>query len=285
MTSLDVRFESVVEDKFRFLLEHASTRFPNAHVALIIWHELLEAILLLHLGIQLECLSEDMSGKIRVKWFFLREALQDGPHAFPRKRYLDIPFGELSRSFRTFPEALQRDPPALALEVTPLKITNIEDFKPAFEKILLLELQMLQDSSIRTFLEVVKYWREDDWREIHYERSRPEDVASSAESSAKTGSVVLYGFIRSFGYWFEVQESLNLLNSSSDATRFIERIRRILNWRVDFASREQFKRFDDLRKHIVSNAVSEVPVADRTKLQKDLDRIFDEVLGPLRVQL
>jgi hypothetical protein len=64
----------------------------------------------------------------------------------------------------------------------------------------------------------------------------------------------------------------------SDAFRFSDRIRDILNWRIDFASSETVRRFEGVRKLLIEKAAHESP-SIAPQVRKALEDTLDSVLG------
>src|SRR5256885_1458023 len=119
-----------------------------------------------------------------------------------------------------------------------------------FERILLLQLRMVTESSLHTYLDAINYWPEDSWNDSLREHPRPDDIAAAEPIPVAT---VLHGFLRSWGYWSEIRTALASLPDKSDSARFRERVLDILGWRLNFISGKAFKRFETLRDIVIGN--------------------------------
>jgi hypothetical protein len=288
MNELDKRLRSVALDKsgiFKNDRIDSAPVWPDSWSMAVSAQEMFELMLLANLGQQIGSISAEAVSDLRREVFhpFLIAMVRSRrlPRATPESPY-SFEAAELRRAFRPFVEIIDGAYENEFNLGSALKIERPASFERSFEKILLIAIRMLQDEGIRLYLTVVKYASNTQWRAMFEQDIRPEDVARAGESGDLTAAVVLYGFLRSLGYRADLQSVLNSthdLESSSDVTRFTERVRDIFNWRIDFLSKESSDRFEALRKYVVTKVIGEIPAHQRYKLQESLDQIFDEVLG------
>jgi hypothetical protein len=264
MNGFDVRIQSVAHDQIDALVSRKIGGLERA----VLYQEMVELRFLCYLGVRLEILTEDTV------------------------QYLDTMAKRVSNYFRVIgPPLLLRSYPFVLAplwengerlkrtgEIVSLDSRDLLVVRSAYEKVLLLYLQMVQDAGIRMYFESL-FWRTEDWRETISQNLRPQDVANSAESNEKTAAVVVYGFLRWLGYQAELHNTLTTApSSSSEAKRFVRQVREIVTWRLRSPSEESADRIQFLKRLVVANSVAEVTSGDGAGLERDLNRILDEIL-------
>jgi hypothetical protein len=154
---------------------------------------------------------------------------------------------------------------------------------PYYRRVLLLQVKMTKDKGFHSFLKLLRFAKREEWDRLMQESPRPEDVAGAGQAEHSSAAVILYGFLTLWSDWSKLQDCLNEaisdLQSSSDVIRFSERVRYIVNWRVDLSSNELVSRLDTLKEQVKKLVASEYSGADRVRVQDMFDRLFEEIFG------
>lgn len=282
-----------IEDRFFDVLSRgvgAFDKIVNLHVLgdyeVQIWastlaHEIFESYLMIEAGSYLRVIDRSSTQAIFDRFFSLLEG--DSRFADPSEYVAhSVLSQELVKDFPDFSWQLEKrmhggmdEKPNLALRVPEL-------FRANFSRIMLLQVSMLEQPSVRVFCAAIRNISPFQWDRLMEHRPRPETVAHAGESTEITPEGIYHGFFSLLGTISSINDALGDLSSSeesADATNLLEYARKAIDWRIDFRSHEFSRRFDLLRKNVLDDATRDLSGYSKMRLRQELEDVLDSVVG------
>ena len=265
----------------------------NDKVQYEIHSELFESLLVLDLGLQLYAIPEEYLFAMSREFFstlFMNvwtEGVQQKERNAPEEFvYKSESSEELRRHFPKFTRMIDQGIRGENYwKLSPIGIQHFQPLQAHYERFVMLHSLLVTDESVGAFALALRY--SPSWDEYMQQNVEASDIIYAPKHNRPDAALhlraanVFRGFISFIGYLGRMGEILDMAQQTcdeSDAFRFSDRIRDILNWRLDFASSETVRRFEGVRKLLIEKAAHESP-SIAPQVRKALEDTLDSVLG------
>jgi hypothetical protein len=284
MQTIDRRYKRVLSRGISAFKEALNQdRLSNPDVfpwAATIAHELFESYLMLEAGSYLQLNTRSTLEMFDDFFFALRDRestiLQYAEYVnhstFSTELVRDFP--EFSARLETRMRGEEIGNPNLGLRLP-------EIVRQRFARIMLLQLSMIEQPSIRVYTATIRYLPRENWDRLMEAKSTPEATARAGDMTEITPEGLYHGFFSLIGTIHAINDldGITTREESADMAQLLEYARNAIDWRLNFRSHESSRRFELLRNNVLDDATEELSGYQRTRLRQRLNDVLDEVIG------
>jgi hypothetical protein len=283
MQTIDQRYRRVLSLGIRAFKRALSEDDEKVYLwTATIAHELFESYLMLEAGIYFG-LNKPATLDMFDDFFF---ALRDR-ELTDRIEYVDHSnlSAELVSDFPNFAARLERRMRGERFETPGLGLRIPKMLAQRFARIMLLQLSMVEQPSIRVYTAAIRYLSVTQWDRLMEARSSPEATARAGDMIEITPEGVYHGFFSLIGKIYAINDDGNdpdlaaAREGSDDLARLLEYARNTIDWRLNFRSHESSRRFDRIRERMVDASTEGLSAYEKIRLRDQLDDVLDHVLG------